>query len=190
MAEKVTIARPYAKAAFEFAREHGALARWSDFLANASAIVTDDRVAKLLLSPRVMPADLVEVIAGVCADSSGESPDKSANETLDEPMSNFLETLAHNRRLALLPQVAAIFETLRADVENIADVQVTSAMVLDDVQRTRLRDALAKRLKREVRLHVDIDPSLIGGAIVRCGDFVIDGSLKARLQRLATELTH
>jgi F-type H+-transporting ATPase subunit delta len=182
MAEKVTIARPYAKAAFEFAREHGVLARWSDFLANASAVVTDDRVAKLLLSPRVMPADLVGVIAGVCGSSSGES--------LDVPMSNFLETLAHNRRLGLLPHVAAIFETLRADVENIADVQVASAMALDDAQRARLRDALAKRLKREIRLHVDVDPSLIGGAVVRCGDFVIDGSLKARLQRLATELTH
>lgn len=186
MAEKVTIARPYAKAAFEFAREHGVLARWSDFLANASAVVADDRVAKLLLSPRVMPADLVGVIAGVCGSSSGESP----GESLDEPMSNFLETLAHNRRLGLLPHVAAIFETLRADVENIADVQVASAMALDDAQRARLRDALAKRLKREIRLHVDVDPSLIGGAIVRCGDFVIDGSLKARLQRLATELTH
>lgn len=182
MAEKVTIARPYAKAAFEFAREHGVLARWSDFLANASAVVTDDRVAKLLLSPRVMPADLVEVIAGVCASASGES--------LDEPMGNFLKTLAYNRRLSLLPHVAAIFETLRAEVENVADVQVASAMALDEAQSVRLRDALAKRLKREVRLHVDIDPALIGGAIVRCGDFVIDGTLKARLQRLATELTH
>jgi F-type H+-transporting ATPase subunit delta len=182
MAEKVTIARPYAKAAFEFAREHGVLARWSDFLANASAVVTDDRVARLLLSPRVMPADLVGVIAGVCGSVSGES--------LGEPMGNFLETLAHNRRLGLLPHVATIFETLRADVENIADVQVASAMALNDAQRARLSDALARRLKREVRLHVDIDPSLIGGAIVRCGDFVIDGSLKARLQRLATELTH
>lgn len=182
MAEKVTIARPYAKAAFEFARERGILGRWSDFLANASAVVTDDRVATLLLSPRVMPADLVDVIAGVCGSASGES--------VDEPMGNFLETLAHNRRLGLLPHVAAIFETLRADVENIADVQVASAMALNDAQRARLSDALAKRLKREVRLHVDVDPSLIGGAIVRCGDFVIDGSLKARLQRLATELTH
>lgn len=182
MAEKATIARPYAKAAFEYAREQDVLARWSDFLADASAVVMDGRVRKLLLSPRVMPADLVEVISGVCG-ASLEKP-------VDEPMDNFLDTLAHNRRLHLLPQIAAIFETLRADVENMADVQVASAMALDDVQRTRLRKALTKRLRREVRLHVDVDPSLIGGAIVRCGDFVIDGSLKARLQRLASELMH
>jgi F-type H+-transporting ATPase subunit delta len=177
MAEKVTIARPYAKAAFEHAREHQAFAPWSAMLEKAGAVVADERVAPLLSNPRVAPAELVGLIAEVCG-------------TLDDRMRNFLDTLAQNRRLALLPQIAAGYELLRAEVENVADVHVTSAAALNDSQRERLLAALRKRLKREVRLHCDVDAGLIGGAIVRTGDFVIDGSLKARLERLAVDITH
>jgi F-type H+-transporting ATPase subunit delta len=175
MAEKVTIARPYAKAAFEYARERSAFAPWSEMLGKAAAVVGDERVARLLGNPRVTPAELVGLIAEVCG-------------TLDEQMRNFLETLAQNRRLALLPEIAAGYELLRANVENVADVHVTSAAALNDAQRERLLAALKKRLKREVRLHCDVDAGLIGGAIVRAGDFVIDGSLKARLERLAADI--
>lgn len=178
MAEKVTIARPYAKAAFEHARERNSFARWSELLATASAVVADPSVEKLLVSPRVTPAQLVELIASV------------VGNTLDEQGKNFLNTLAQNRRLGLLPEIAAIYETLRADVEQIADVHVTSAIALDAAQQARLTSALKKRLRREVRLHVSVDPSLIGGAIVRSGDLVIDGSLKAGLDRLAVEIAH
>lgn len=178
MAEKITIARPYAKAAFESAREHDTLAQWSDFLARASAVVADDRVAKLLSSPRVAPAELVALIADVCG------------ELVDEQAGNFLKVLAHNRRLGLLPEVAAIFETLRAEVENVADVHVMSAVPLDEVQRQRLSAAMAKRLQRAIRLHCEVDPALIGGAVVRAGDFVLDGSLKARLQQLAVDIAY
>lgn len=178
MAEKVTIARPYAKAAFEYAHAQNALGRWSDTLATASAVVADERVSKLLSSPRVTPEQLVGLIAEI------------AGNGLDENGKNFLNTLAQNRRLGLLPQIAAIYEVLRAEVENIADVQVTSAIALDAAQQQRLAKALQKRLKREVRLHCDVDASLIGGAIVRSGDLVIDGSLKARLTRLASDIAH
>jgi len=178
MAEKVTIARPYARAAFAHAREKGSFPRWSEFLANASAVVADERVERLLLDPRVTPAELAGLISDVCGG------------TLDEHTSNFLNTLAQNRRLGLLPEIATIFEALRAEVENVADVHVTSAAPLDDAQRERLTSALRKRLKRDVRLHCKVDASLIGGAVVRAGDFVIDGSLKARLQRLAAQMTH
>lgn len=176
MAEKVTIARPYAKAVFELAREHDSLARWSELLATASAVVAEPEVAKLLASPRVTPAQLVELIASVLGAS------------LDEPGRNFLNVLAQNRRLGLLPEIAAIYEQLRADVEKIADVHVISAIALDDAQRARLTSALEKRLRREVRLHESVDPKLIGGAIVRSGDLVIDGSLKAGLDRLALDI--
>jgi len=182
MAEKVTIARPYAKAAFEHARDHNAFAGWSATLEKAGAVVADPRVARLLGNPRVKPAELV----GLISDVSGAE----AGGTLDEKMSNFLETLAQNRRLALLPEIAAGYELLRAEVENVADVHLTSAAALNDAQRERLLAALRKRLKREVRLHCDVDAGLVGGAIVRAGDFVIDGSLKARLERLATDITH
>jgi F-type H+-transporting ATPase subunit delta len=176
MVEKVTLARPYAKAAFEAARDSKDFARWSEMLAAAAATVADARVVKLLSSPRVSPADLVELIAEA--------------SHADEHGRNFLNTLAVNRRLAVLPEVAAIYEELRADVENITDVHITSAVQLDDAQRSRLTAALKKRLKREVRLHCDVDAGLIGGAVVRAGDFVIDGSLKARLERLAAQIMH
>jgi F-type H+-transporting ATPase subunit delta len=178
MAEKATIARPYAKAAFEYAREHNAFDRWSQVLASASSVVADERVAKFLTNPRVASEDLVELLA------------EAAGSALDEHSRNFIATLAHNRRLGLLPEVAAMFETLRAEIENIVDVRITSAVQLDDSQRQRLSDALKTRLKRDVRLHCEVDISLIGGAIVRAGDFVIDGSLKARLERLAGAMAH
>jgi F-type H+-transporting ATPase subunit delta len=176
MAEKVTLARPYAKAAFEAARQHKAFERWSEMLAAAAAAVVDERVAKLLSSPRVQPGDLVELIAAASgADQHGR---------------NFLETLAQNRRLGVLPEIAAIYEELRADVENVTDVHVTSAVALDETQRVRLTAALKKRLKRDVRLHCAVDAGLIGGAVVRAGDFVIDGSLKARLESMAAQIMH
>jgi F-type H+-transporting ATPase subunit delta len=173
MAEKATIARPYAKAAFEYARQHNAFDPWSQVLSSAAMVVADERVAKLLTSPRVPPSDLVDLIAEI------------AGAALDDRRRNFIATLAENRRLGFLPEIAAQFETLRADEENIADVQIVSAVALNDAQRQRMTNALKTRLKREVRLHCEVDPALIGGAVVRAGDFVIDGSLKARLERLA-----
>jgi F-type H+-transporting ATPase subunit delta len=174
MAERVTLARPYAKAAFEAARDSNGFAHWSEMLAAAATTVADERVVKLLSSPRVQPTDLVDLIA----EASGA----------DERGRNFLSTLAQNRRLGVLPEVAAIYEELRAEVESVTDVHVTSAVQLDVAQRERLAAALKKSLKREVRLHCDVDAGLIGGAIVRAGDFVIDGSLKARLERLAADI--
>jgi F-type H+-transporting ATPase subunit delta len=172
MVEKVTVARPYAKAAFEIARENSDFTRWSDILAAAAAVVQDARVAKLLSNPRVQPSELIDLIA------------EASGKALDESGRNFLNTLAHNRRLGVLPQVAAYYEELRAEVENVADVHVTSAAELDSAQRARLSAALRKRLKREIRLHCAVDAALIGGAIVRSGDFVMDGSLRGRLERL------
>src|SRR5687767_10898864 len=168
MAEKATIARPYAKAAFESARTHKAFDRWSTVLATASSAVRDERVARLLSSPVVTPAQLSGLIGEIVGGS------------MDEQSRNFLATLAGNRRLALLPEIATMFEALRAEAENTADVQVISAVQLDDTQKQRLTAALKKVLNREVRLHCEVDESLIGGASVRAGDHVIDGSLKAR----------
>lgn len=176
MVEKVTVARPYAKAAFEMAREKGDFARWSNSLAAAAAVVRDPRVARLLSNPRVQPSELIDLIAA------------AGGEALDDSGRNFLNTLAHNRRLKVLPEVAAYYEELRAEVENVADVHVTSAAELDSAQRERLSAALRQRLKREIRLHCAVDAALIGGAIVRSGDFVMDGSLRGRLERLMNEV--
>jgi F-type H+-transporting ATPase subunit delta len=178
MAEKATIARPYAKAAFAHAREQGNLSRWSEVLATSSAVVSDPRVAGLLGNPKVTPDELVTLLVDIGGIGS------------DATLRNYITTLAANRRLALLPEIAAMFEVMRADIENVADVQVVSAVELDDAQRQRLAGALKKRLRRDVRLHCSVEASLIGGAIIRSQDLVIDGSLSARLKRLTTELTN
>ncbi len=177
MAEKATIARPYARAAFEFAREHGRLPVWSELLATAAAVVSDPRVAALLGSPHVSSAELVSLVADAAGDAA------------DEHGRNFIEALAHNRRLGLVPEIAAQYEALRAEVENVIDVELVAAMPVEPAQRDRLVAALRRRLGREVRMSTHLDPALIGGAVVRAGDLVIDGSLKGRLERLAAAVT-
>ncbi|MFO1427115.1 MAG: F0F1 ATP synthase subunit delta [Steroidobacteraceae bacterium] len=176
MAENATIARPYARAAFEHARAASALPRWSELLGRASVAVSDTRVAPLLGNPHVRATELVGFIgelAGVGADQRER---------------NFLQLLAENRRLALLPEITAQYELLRAEVENTVDVTVTSAQPLTGEQAEKLKAALTKRLKRTVRLEAQVDPSLIGGAIVRAGDFVVDGSLRGRVERLGNTM--
>lgn len=177
MAEKATIARPYARAAFQYAQAAAALPQWSQSLAAAAAVVSDAAVAKLLTHPQVSANQLVELITEV------------AGQRIDAGAHNFIATLAQNRRLGLLPTIAKMYEALRAEVENIADVDVISAVALDQAQQQRLSAALKTRLKRDVRLHCSVDSSLMGGALVRSGDFVIDGSVKVRLARLAASLT-
>jgi F-type H+-transporting ATPase subunit delta len=176
VAERATIARPYAKAAFEYAHGANALSEWSRGLTTAAEIVADARVAALVKSPDKTAADLAEFIAAV------------AGGKLDAGMQNFVRVLAENRRLLLLPEIAAHYEVLRAAVENTVDVEVTSAVALDAAQQEKLKTALGARLKRRVRMSNVIDATLLGGALVRAGDLVIDGSLKGRLARLATEL--
>jgi F-type H+-transporting ATPase subunit delta len=174
VADTATIARPYARAAFDHARGANALAAWGDMLRKASLALSDERVAALVGNPHVRSADLVTFLL----DLVGAANDANAR--------NFVHLLADNRRLGLLPQIAEQYEALRADVENTVDVTVTSAMPLTAEQSAKLSAALATRLKRTVRLHAEIDPKLIGGAIVRAGDFVVDGSLRGRVERLGT----
>jgi F-type H+-transporting ATPase subunit delta len=177
MADRITIARPYARAAFEEARAHERLAPWSEALQVAAEVVRDPRVQTLLGNPRVTPAQPAQLVAGIAAVPLGDAG------------ANFVRTLAVNRRLAYLPEISALFETLKDAAQGVADVTVTSAAALDASQQQKLAAALHTRLKRTVRLHCEIDPALIGGAVLRSGDLVIDGSLRTRLDRIAYELT-
>lgn len=177
MAERATIARPYAKAAFEYARDAKAFAEWSQGLQIIAQIVSDSRVAALSKSPQWSTADLAAVVTDVAGDK------------LDAGLQNFVRVLAENHRLLLLPEIAVHYEGLRSEVENTVDVEVVSAIPLSSEQKDTLSQALSTRLKRKVRMHTAVDAELLGGAVVRAGDFVIDGSLKGRLQRLATDLT-
>ena len=176
MAERATIARPYARAAFAHASEAKDLAAWSKLLAAAAAGASDSRVARLIGNPHVTGEELVDLLGGLSKQAAGEAG------------RNFLKALAENRRLHLLPYIAAQFEALRADVEGVVDVEVIAAREIAAPQEKKLAAALRKRLGREVRMHTRIDESLLGGAIVRAGDLVIDGSLKGRLERLGSAL--
>jgi len=177
MADRSTIARPYARAAFEEARADKRLAPWSEALANGASVVQDDRVQELLGSPHVTPQQLAQLVIEI------------AGNGLDEDGKNFVQTLAENRRLGYLPEISQIFNELKDAEEGIVDVTVTSAAPLDQSQQLTLAEALSRKLKRQVRLHCQIDPALIGGAVLRAGDLVIDGSLRSRLDRIAVELT-
>ena len=177
MAERITTARPYAKAIFALARKSNTLAPVAATLARAAEVVSDPRVHALLGSPHVTPAQLAELVTGV------------TGATLDETGRNFVSLLAQNRRLGFLPEIAALFEQMKAEVENAVDVEVIAASKLTPDQESRYAAALQKKLGRQVRLHTKVDGSLIGGAVLKAGDLVIDGSIKGRLERLAVEMT-
>jgi len=177
MADRSTIARPYARAAFQEASADKRLGPWFDALNTGAAVVQDERVENLLGDPTVTPPQLAQLVIDI------------AGPNLGEHGHNFVRTLAENRRLGYLPEIAAIFSELKDAEEGIVDVTVTSAAPLDQQQQLTLSEALARKLKRQVRLHCETDKTLIGGAILRAGDLVIDGSLRTRLDRLATELT-
>ena len=177
MAERITTARPYAKAIFSLARKCNTLAETSAGLTRAAEVVADPRVHALLGSPHVTPAQLAEIVTGV------------VGAGLDENSRNFISLLAANRRLGFLPEIAALFELMKSELENAVDVEVIAASKLTPDQESRYAAALQKKLGRTVRLHTRVDGSLIGGAVLKAGDLVIDGSIKGRLDRLAVEMT-
>jgi F-type H+-transporting ATPase subunit delta len=177
MADKTTIARPYAKAAFEEARGENRLGPWSDAIRAAATVVTDPRVETLLDNPRVTSDELAKLVSDIAGPQIGEHG------------ANFVRILAENRRLAYLPEISALFEELKDEAEKVIDVTVTSAAPLDEGQRKTLTTALERRLKRSIRMQCHTDPSLIGGAVLQAGDLVIDGSLRTQLNRITYELT-
>src|SRR5579862_7228083 len=177
MADKTTIARPYAKAAFEEAKVHNQLEPWSETLRTASTVVQDARVQRLLGNPAVSNAELAKLVADL------------AGPQLDGQGRNFVQTLAENRRLAYLPEISTLFDELKDEAEGVIDVTITSAAPLDKAQQDTVASALQRRLKRQIRLHSETDPALLGGAVLRAGDLVIDGSVRTRLERIAYELT-
>ncbi len=179
MAEKATIARPYARAAFGAARERGDFAAWSGVLAAGAAVAEARGARSLFGNPNVSAQALAELIAGIAAE-------RGVKVSVEHR--NFLALLAENGRLGCLPELAAQYEALRAEVENMIDVEVVSALPLSAQQQATLSAALAKRFKRQVRITETVDPTLVGGAVVRAGDLVIDGSLKGRLERLEQQV--
>lgn len=177
MSELTTLARPYAKAVFEVAREAGDLARWSDQLGFMAAVVHDPTMKAFLDSPKLTREAAAETVIGVC------------EGRIDDQGKNFVRLLAENGRLTLLPEIAAIYEVMRAEAEGKVEARVISAQPVSDAQKSAIAQSLAKRLGREVELVCEVDESLIGGAVIRAGDLVIDGSVRGRLERMAANLS-
>ncbi|MEX0431482.1 F0F1 ATP synthase subunit delta [Spiribacter insolitus] len=177
MAQETTVARPYAEAAFDLAREADALAAWADGLAIAATVVADERVDAVLGNPRVDDERKAGLILEVCGDA------------LDLQQRNFLRLLVNRDRITLLPEIRQQFDLLRADHEKTLRAELITAQPVDDAVRDRLARALSERLERDVSLEIRLDESLIGGAVVRAGDLVIDGSVRGRLARLTGALS-
>ncbi|MEJ2042730.1 MAG: F0F1 ATP synthase subunit delta [Reinekea sp.] len=173
MAELSTLARPYAKAAFSTAVSSDALAPWSQSLATLAVISQTDAVAELIVSPTVTALEKVKIIAEI------------AGNECNEGASNLLTVLAENRRFALLPEISAQFDLLKAEHEKSAEVMVTSAYELSDAQLKTFSKKMSAKLERDVTLTVNVDSSLIGGVIIQTGDMVIDDSVKGKLSKLA-----
>jgi F-type H+-transporting ATPase subunit delta len=173
MAELSTLARPYAKAAFEFANAHGALAKWSAMFATLAGVAVQARVSQLLVSPALTAEQQSKVLLDLCGD------------TLDTAAANFVRTLAANKRLLLLQTIREQFEQLKAQQERTVDVEIASAFELDAAMQEKLATALKSKLSRDVKLHASVDPSLVGGVVIRAGDTVIDSSVRGRLAKLA-----
>lgn len=176
MAEKTTIARPYAQAVFEFAQQAKQLPRWSEMLRLAAVIASDARVANLIGNPRVSKGQLGELIIGV----GGDKFDKDAQ--------NFLRLLIENDRLDVLIEIVELYEHYRAEAERTVEAHVTSAFPVDEAQKQQVAAMLKKRLGREVTVSADVDPNLVGGAIIRAGDLVIDGTVLGQLAKLEVAL--
>lgn len=173
MAELATLARPYANAVFDVAKSDGELDRWSRMLALLGAAAENETVQILLSTPEVEEAQKAHRLAEICGPE------------LNDRGRRFVQVLAGNKRLPLLPEIQAQFEALRAEEQATLDVTVTSAYPLSEQELERLKSALSSRFDREVSMVSDVDASLIGGAIIRAGDTVIDGSLKGKLDKLA-----
>jgi F-type H+-transporting ATPase subunit delta len=181
MSSVTTLARPYAKAAFALAQDEGELARWEEMLGVTAAIVEHEAMADLLDSPHVSDTEAVRMIADTARGATDE-------DLLNERFRGFLSVLADNGRLALLPAITGLYRELRAEAEKRLRVRVVSAIALDDAQSSHLQEALAQRFDREIELENEIDPKVIGGAVIYAGDEVIDGSLRGRLQKLSSSL--
>lgn len=174
--ELTTIARPYASAAFEYALSKHALPEWEGMLLSAATLVKLDKINLLLSSPEMSSSRLAELFSDVLA------------KVLDPEKINFIKLLAENKRLPVLPEIAELFANYRADYEKTIDVQVVSAIELNKSYQKKLVNKLTHRLQRRVSLQCEVDPSLLGGAIVRAGDMVIDGSVRGKLNRLLESL--
>jgi F-type H+-transporting ATPase subunit delta len=173
MSELITLARPYAKAAYEFAKSVDKVTQWQNQLAIAAGMAEHDVVADIFSNPNVTDGELVTLIAG---------------DNKDEHYQNFIKLMIENDRLTLLPDVAQLYQHYYEEDSGAQTVEVYAAAPLTDDQQKRLIEALSKRTGKDISLQIEVDETLLGGAKIYCGDLVIDGTLGGKVERLKTEL--
>ena len=178
MAEAITVARPYAQAVFMYANAKQALKDWSDMLSLMAAIADDAAMHELIDSPHLTETQLADLFIQVAGDN------------VDDSGANFIRILAENRRLALLPEIAALYEIQRRAAEGIVQAEMVTAFPATEAQQAGIIASLSKRLGRDIELSCSTDAGLLGGAIIRAGDLVIDGSVRGKLERLGSALNH
>lgn len=176
MSQAITVARPYAQAAFDEAQKKGELKAWSEMLHSAAQAVEQQDMQTVITSARVATAQLNNLMLAVCGGN------------LSVTAQNFIKLLVENKRLIVLPQILEMFETLRAEAEKSVDVVVTSAFDLTEAQKQKIAAALKVRMGREIKLSCETNRELLGGVVIRAGDKVIDGSARTRLSELAVAL--
>ncbi len=176
MAELSTLARPYARAAFEYARGSGQLPAWSEQLRLIAVVTESDAIAGVLGNPSLTAEQQAQTLTDVCGDS------------LSEHGKNFVGLLASNKRLPLLPEISSLFEQYKANQEKTLDVTIYSAFdVAEDTQQSLIQ-GLQTKLEREVKVDTRVDKKLLGGVLIRTGDLVIDGSVRGRLNKLSAAM--
>jgi F-type H+-transporting ATPase subunit delta len=176
MAELTTIARPYAEAAFRIARDANALPVWSQMLRFVSGVAADRQMAAALDNPKLTTGDKEALLLSVCGD------------TLDPLGRNFVRVLVEADRIAVLPQIATLFEALKDGAEGVARARIDSAFPLSDAQVAELTAALERHFGKKIEATVHVDSTLIGGARITVGDTVIAGTVEAQLATMATRL--
>lgn len=177
MSELTTTARPYARAVFELANENKTLADWSASLAFMGAVSANDDVRAVLDNPKLTRQDTADVFVQLC------------DNRLDDKAINLVKQLADNSRLSILPEIASLYEVLKDDAEGAIEALVTSAKKLTKKEQEAIAKALKKRLGRDVKITAKVDQSILGGAIIRAGDLVIDGSIQGRLRSMTQVLS-
>jgi len=176
MAELTTLARPYAKAAFEYAIEAKQLAEWSELLGFVTQVVNDESMQQLLKSPHLTKNDQQDAMLKVCSDIK------------DSHAINFLKLLAQNGRLVALPEIEVLFNFLRSEFEKTVNAKITSATELSEKQIAQIKEKLDVKLGRQVEVSVEVDADLLGGLIIKAEDLVIDGSVRGQLAKLSDAL--
>jgi F-type H+-transporting ATPase subunit delta len=176
MAELATLARPYANAVFDLAKSENALEQWSRMLSLLAAASADEKVRQMLESPDLSAEVKAHRLTEVCGDA------------LNDRARNLAGLLARNKRLGVIGEVRDQFEARKAEEERVLEVEVITALELTAEQSDKLRDALARKFEREVNLTGRVDGHVLGGAVIRAGDTVIDASLRGRLDKLAESL--